>query len=308
MTDVSGHPSHPSRSIRERRSSAGGPGPAIRVPCRRRGPRRAHDLGARRLRHPPRSPWSCSSARTARARPPSCTSCSGLLPLSHGSVEVLGDQPRRGDPRIGYVPQNYTATIGNAVRARDLVALGLTGGRWGLGRLEPRRARAGRAAPSRRWARSTSPTAACPPSPAASSSAWPSPRPWSPGPSCCCSTSRWPTSTCATRTRSSTCSRPRRADGDMTVLVVAHDLNPLLSVLTGAVYLLDGHPHYDDHRRGRRRAPPHPPLRHPHQGRAHRPGRHVHQEPTVTHGSLLAEIGYQTTGSTSLAPTSCAPR
>ena len=49
---------------------------------------------------------------------------------------------------------------------------------------------------------------------------------------------------------------------NVTVLVVAHDLNPLLSVLTGAVYLLDGHPHYDDDRRGRRRGPAHPPLRH----------------------------------------------
>ena len=30
----------------------------------------------------------------------------------------------------------------------------------------------------------------------------------------------------------------------MTIQVVAHDLNLLLSILTGAVYLLDGHPHY----------------------------------------------------------------
>ncbi|TME19917.1 MAG: ATP-binding cassette domain-containing protein, partial [Chloroflexi bacterium] len=28
----------------------------------------------------------------------------GLLPAS-GSIEVLGSRPRRGDPRIGYVPQ-----------------------------------------------------------------------------------------------------------------------------------------------------------------------------------------------------------
>jgi zinc/manganese transport system ATP-binding protein len=28
-------------------------------------------------------------------------------------------------------------------------------------------------------------------------------------------------------------------------MVVAHDLNPLLPVLTDAVYLLDGHPHHD---------------------------------------------------------------
>jgi zinc/manganese transport system ATP-binding protein len=31
----------------------------------------------------------------------------------------------------------------------------------------------------------------------------------------------------------------------VTVLVVAHDLNPLLGVLTSAIYLLDGHAHFD---------------------------------------------------------------
>ena len=30
----------------------------------------------------------------------------------------------------------------------------------------------------------------------------------------------------------------------MTILVVAHDLNPLLAVLTSAIYLLDGHAHH----------------------------------------------------------------
>ena len=35
---------------------------------------------------------------------------------------------------------------------------------------------------------------------------------------------------------------------DMTIQVVAHDLNMLLPILTGAVYLLDGHPHYADMR------------------------------------------------------------
>ncbi len=35
-----------------------------------------------------------------------------------------------------------------------------------------------------------------------------------------------------------------RAERDVTILVVVHDLNPLLSILTGAIYLLDGHAHY----------------------------------------------------------------
>ncbi len=30
----------------------------------------------------------------------------------------------------------------------------------------------------------------------------------------------------------------------MTILVVAHDLNPLLPILDSAIYLLDGRPHY----------------------------------------------------------------
>ena len=30
----------------------------------------------------------------------------------------------------------------------------------------------------------------------------------------------------------------------MTIQIVSHDLNMLLPILTGAVYLLDGHPHY----------------------------------------------------------------
>jgi zinc/manganese transport system ATP-binding protein len=34
-------------------------------------------------------------------------------------------------------------------------------------------------------------------------------------------------------------------DFGVTVLLVAHDLNPLLPILTGAIYLLDGHPHFD---------------------------------------------------------------
>jgi zinc/manganese transport system ATP-binding protein len=35
-------------------------------------------------------------------------------------------------------------------------------------------------------------------------------------------------------------------DLGVTILVVAHDLNPLLGVLSSAIYLLDGHAHFDD--------------------------------------------------------------
>jgi zinc/manganese transport system ATP-binding protein len=167
----------------------------------------------------------------------------GLLPVSAGTVRVLGDTPHRGDPRIGYVPQNYTATIGNAVRARDLVDLGLNGGRWGIGRAS---------AEDRERVEATLEAVGALPF----------------------ADQRMSTLSGGQQQRvaiaQALVGRPElllldeplanldmrnqnevvelleaiRAQGEMTVLVVAHDLNPLLSVLTGALYLLDGHPHY----------------------------------------------------------------
>ncbi len=63
-------------------------------------------------------------------------------------------------------------------------------------------------------------------------------------PSCSCSTNRSRTSTSGTSTRSSSSSRDLHAERASTILVVVHDLNPLLSILDGAIYLLDGHAHY----------------------------------------------------------------
>ncbi|WP_144792061.1 metal ABC transporter ATP-binding protein [Kocuria palustris] len=66
----------------------------------------------------------------------------GLLPLSEGSVHVLGHAPRRGSTEIGYVPQQRAFPAEAPMRARDLVGLGLDGHRWGLrlsGRREARR-------------------------------------------------------------------------------------------------------------------------------------------------------------------------
>ena len=56
----------------------------------------------------------------------------GLTPLSAGRLEVLGDPPRRGDPRIGYVPQQRLLEEGTPVRGVDLVAFGVNGTRFGL--------------------------------------------------------------------------------------------------------------------------------------------------------------------------------
>ncbi len=57
----------------------------------------------------------------------------GLIRPSSGVVEVLGEVPRRGNPAIGYAPQHRTIETELALRARDLVGFGLDGHRWGFG-------------------------------------------------------------------------------------------------------------------------------------------------------------------------------
>lgn len=56
----------------------------------------------------------------------------GAQPLTRGSISFLGKEVRRGHSRIGYVPQQKLIEQGTPVRARDLVALGVNGSRWGL--------------------------------------------------------------------------------------------------------------------------------------------------------------------------------
>jgi zinc/manganese transport system ATP-binding protein len=56
----------------------------------------------------------------------------GQLPLWSGSATFLGTPVRRGDRRIGYVPQQRLADDGVPLRGRDLVALGVDGHRWGV--------------------------------------------------------------------------------------------------------------------------------------------------------------------------------
>ncbi|MFI5273590.1 MAG: metal ABC transporter ATP-binding protein [Ktedonobacterales bacterium] len=63
----------------------------------------------------------------------------GLIRPSAGEVDVLGEPPRRGNPAIGYVPQRRTLESDLAVSGRDLVALGLDGHRWGFGLPGPAR-------------------------------------------------------------------------------------------------------------------------------------------------------------------------
>jgi zinc/manganese transport system ATP-binding protein len=56
----------------------------------------------------------------------------GILPLSEGSGHVLGAPVRRGNPQIGYLPQRRNFDADVRVRGRDIVRLGLDGMRWGV--------------------------------------------------------------------------------------------------------------------------------------------------------------------------------
>lgn len=56
----------------------------------------------------------------------------GLQSLSAGSIRVARHPVRRGNPRIGYIPQQRPLPPDTSMRARDVVALGVNGTRFGL--------------------------------------------------------------------------------------------------------------------------------------------------------------------------------
>jgi zinc/manganese transport system ATP-binding protein len=57
----------------------------------------------------------------------------GLLRPAAGSLSVLGEPPRRGNPAIGYVPQRRPIDPDVRLAGTQFVKLGLTGHRWGVG-------------------------------------------------------------------------------------------------------------------------------------------------------------------------------
>jgi zinc/manganese transport system ATP-binding protein len=168
----------------------------------------------------------------------------GLLPAASGRVEVLGSAPRRGNRRIGYVPQNYTAALGDAIRCRDLVTLGLTGGRFGLRRTSAaeharvddalRRVGALDYADRRMSELSGGQQQRVAIAQAIVDDAD-------------LLLLDEPLANLDLRNQQEVVRLlgELHRERDVTIMVVAHDLNPLLPVLTEAIYLLDGHPHHD---------------------------------------------------------------
>jgi zinc/manganese transport system ATP-binding protein len=56
----------------------------------------------------------------------------GLLPVASGTVRVLGQRPGHANHRIGYLPQRRSFDASLRIRGIDVVRLGLDGDRWGV--------------------------------------------------------------------------------------------------------------------------------------------------------------------------------
>ena len=167
----------------------------------------------------------------------------GLIPPASGRLEVFGRRAGQANDSIGYVPQHYADSSGEAIRAADAVLLGLTGRRWAFGRstaaqreqvsmalaaveatdIADRRLSMLSGGQRQRIAIATAlvaqPQLLILDEPLASLDL---------------SSQRDIVALLARL----------HAELAVTILVVAHDLNPLLPILDSAIYLLDGHPHY----------------------------------------------------------------
>lgn len=168
----------------------------------------------------------------------------GLLKPGTGTVKVLGQTPQRGDSRIGYVPQNYASIAGDSIRARDLVMLGLTGTSYGLRRATSQQRQQvddaiAEVGASEFAQRRMSQLSGGQQQRIAIAQALVS-RPE-------LLLLDEPLANLDIRNQQEIVGLLGRINQEhgIGIVLVVHDLNPLLSVLSGAIYLLDGHPHYD---------------------------------------------------------------
>ena len=146
----------------------------------------------------------------------------GLIPTAHGSIKVLGQPAGSANRRIGYVPQSYASDIESNITAEQSVLLGLTGTRFGIHPVTKtlrEKARKAMDFVELQDKANYRPKLLMLDEPLAN------------------------LDLASQRATVHVLAKLNRELG-MTIQVVAHDLNMLLPILTGAVYLLDGHPHY----------------------------------------------------------------
>jgi zinc/manganese transport system ATP-binding protein len=168
----------------------------------------------------------------------------GLIPAASGRVQVLGKSPGEVNEFIGYVPQNYASASGEAIRVCDAILLGLNGTRWAFGRptREERRrvaevldaVDAGALARRRLCELSGGQRQRV----AIAEALVADPK---------MLILDEPLASLDLRNQREIVQLLDRLNKDLgvTIMVVAHDLNPLLGVLSSAIYLLDGHAHFD---------------------------------------------------------------
>jgi zinc/manganese transport system ATP-binding protein len=167
----------------------------------------------------------------------------GLVPAASGQLDVFGRRPGRVNDRIGYVPQHYAESSGEAIRAADVVLLGLTGCRWAFGRstaAERRQVEQALAAVEATGiaGRRLSILSGGQRQRIAIAAALVA-RPQ-------LLILDEPLASLDLHSQHDIVALLARLHTELsvTILVVSHDLNPLLPILDSAIYLLDGHPHY----------------------------------------------------------------
>lgn len=167
----------------------------------------------------------------------------GLIPPASGQLRVFGRAPGEGNDRIGYVPQHYASGPGEALRASDAVLLGLIGNRWSLGpasdsqRAQVVQALAEVEADGFAGTRLSMLSGGQRQRVAIAEALVSRPR---------LLILDEPLASLDLRSQREIVvllADLHRKLG-LTVLVVAHDINPLLPVLDSAIYILDAHPHY----------------------------------------------------------------
>ncbi|MBW0013959.1 ABC transporter ATP-binding protein [Mycobacterium sp.] len=167
----------------------------------------------------------------------------GLIPPAGGRLEVLGSPPGQSNNSIGYVPQHYAEGSGEAIRAVDVVLLGLTGSRWAFGRSTTAQRRqvhdalAAVEATELAGRRLSTLSGGQRQRIALAAALVAQPR---------LLILDEPLTSLDLHSQRDIVALLARLHAELavTILVVAHDLNPLLPILDSAIYLLDGHPHY----------------------------------------------------------------